>query len=136
MAADATGAYVVDYGRQKLVQLPALPAAVTACKLEDIDGDPNTTNDREPVKNFPLTLITGGVPSETTQLTGDDGCTTWQELVLGTEYGVKEELPEGWKALGPTKKEFGAAVTGASYRYTFVNTQETDWYVYLPLVIK
>jgi len=104
--------------------------------VEDLDGKLSTTGDQSPVEDWPFDLLIDGVAQGITQTTGLDGCTTWSELTSGINYGVAEELPEGWRALTGTEKSFGPAVSAGAYSHTFINTQKTGTFVYLPMVIK
>jgi streptogramin lyase len=96
-------------------------AQVTACKIEDGDGDPVTTDDQTPVEGWTLYLELDGVPQDPGQLTGTDGCTTWSDLAPGASYGVEEEERTGWTPLTPTSHDFGPLAPGASASHTFIN---------------
>jgi streptogramin lyase len=130
--------WFVDTGRQVLGRIPQSTAvSVTGCKLDDADGDIETTDDRTPVKDWAIDLTIDGQPQDIIQTTGVDGCTTWDNLDPGVSYGLIEHLPEGWRALTPISHEFGTAVSGASYSFTFINTQAgVDYKIFIPAIIK
>jgi hypothetical protein len=98
---------------------------VTACKVEDLDGDLATDTDRLPLTLWTVKLSVEGEVVDT-QLTGLDGCYTWEDLDPGVSYDVHEELLPGWYALTPTSKVWTAAdaTSGAELTYTFINSQE------------
>ena len=114
--------WVVDANRHVLVKF-AINAWLTACKMEDQDGDPLTTEDQIPREGWPLDLKVNGVSQTPGKLTGPDGCATWGNLGTDASYEVQEEAVPGWMALGPTSHNFGTLAAGASYDYTFVNAQ-------------
>ena len=66
----------------------------------------------------------------------EGGCAGCLGLEAGSSYGVMQELSDEWEPLKPISHTFETAVSGAGYQYTFINTQQSDWFVYLPLVIK
>jgi hypothetical protein len=111
-------------------------AAVTACKLEDADGDLNTGDDQAPLPEWLINLTVDGVRQEPGQLTGPDGCATWDGLAPGKTYGLEEALSPGWLPLTPVQIEFGPAVSGGDYQYSFINMQVSRWFVYLPMLVK
>lgn len=94
--------------------------SVTACKVEDRDGNSETTNDQTAVSGWTVHLSVNG-DTEDTRATGEDGCYTWTNLGPGVSYDVSEDPAEGWTALGPTSNDFGPAVSGAEYTHTFAN---------------
>ena len=96
--------------------------SVTACKVEDGDGDVNTTEDQSPVFEWEVYLLEDGQTVDT-QTTGRDGCYTWSDLGPGHTYGVSEETPGTWTQLGDTTYSFGPAVSGEEYSFTFYNFQ-------------
>jgi hypothetical protein len=110
--------------------------AVTACKLEDVDGNLGTDEDLTPVAGWTITLTVDGVGQQPGQLTGPDGCVTWDGLAPGSTYGLEEALREGWRALTPVRIRFEPAVSGASYQNVFINTQASRWFIYLPALAK
>ena len=135
VAAEPTGSYVVDYDRQMLVRLPALPVDVVGCIVEDEDGDLDTTDDRRPLSGQVMILLTDGAPQPSPRLTGEDGYASgWVGLETGPLYGVQQALSDEWKPLTPISHTFGTAVSGASYRHTFVVTPAPEL-VFLPLLI-
>lgn len=109
------GEAVVNFGNFQNV-------SVTACKVEDADGNIETTNDQTAVSGWTVHLSVNG-ETEDTRATGEDGCYTWTNLGPGVSYDVSEDVPEGWTALGPTSNDFGPAVSGAEYAHTFANFQ-------------
>jgi hypothetical protein len=110
--------------------------SVTACKLEDADGLLVTDDDRAPVLDWTITLTVDSIRQEPGQVTSSDGCYAWNGLAPGSTYGLEEALEEGWRALTPVMIEFEPAVSGGDYQYTFINTQATLWFLYLPLLSK
>jgi hypothetical protein len=96
--------------------------SVTACKVEDVDADPTTADDREPIEGWTVYLWKDGKIVDT-QLTGKDGCYTWEDLDAGPTYGVSEEVPAGWFAWTPTFFFFDPSVPGGEYEYTFINSR-------------
>ncbi|MDX1616149.1 MAG: hypothetical protein R3300_17690 [Candidatus Promineifilaceae bacterium] len=112
------------------------PATVTACKLEDDDGDPATVDDRTALADWPLYLTVDGQRQQPARLSGADGCATWTELTLGLTYGVAEDVPDGWVALSGTTRSFGPATSGGDYTHTFVNAAEPEFPIYLPSLMK
>jgi len=123
--------WLVDQGRQVLARLPN-PAQVTACKLQDADGNPATIGDQTPVVDWPLYLRINGLRQTPGKLTGADGCAVWDGLQPGPAYGVDEDVGTGWVALTPTSHDFGLSSAGQSYSYTFIN--QLRRVIYLPLV--
>ncbi len=126
--------WMVDSERRVLARIPT-PIQVRACKLDDQDGDLLTTEDQVPVEGWRLYLNLDGERQEPGQLTGPDGCTTWNDLPAGAQLGVEEEIQEGWLALTPTQHDFGVAPEGAWYTHTFINRQGV-YQVFLPLVVR
>jgi streptogramin lyase len=108
---------------------------VSACKLQDEDGELATTGDLTPVEGWTLYLSVDGVRQQPGVATGADGCYAWTDLAPAHDYSVTEEVPSGWGALTPTSQDFLAAVPGESYAAQFVNVQELT-YVYLPAVLR
>jgi len=101
---------------------------VTACKKSDADGDLSTTDDQTILVGWPVYLTINGT-QEDAQVTGADGCYTWTNLgpQPGGYYDVEEHLadfPAGWYNLTPLSHDFESPPrSGASYNFTFVNTQ-------------
>jgi streptogramin lyase len=112
--------WFVDNGRQVLSQIVE-KSSVTACKLEDADGDLGTTDDQTPYEDWRIYLVVEGERQDPGRLTGADGCITWYDLEAGQIYGVEEEVLEGWKALSPTSHSFGVVQMGEMYQHTFIN---------------
>jgi hypothetical protein len=96
---------------------------VTACKMEDLDGNIGTTGDQTPISGWTVYLSINGVRQTPGQATGPDGCYTWTDLPPGNSYDVEEDVPAGWINLTLTSNDFGQAVPGEVYSYTFVNFQ-------------
>jgi hypothetical protein len=94
---------------------------VTACKLEDLDGDIGTEDDRVVLSGWPVYYSIGGVRQEPVAYTGVDGCYTWTNLVPGLVYDVEEDVMTGWINLTPTEHIFERSVSGGEYSYTFIN---------------
>jgi uncharacterized repeat protein (TIGR01451 family) len=107
---------------------------ITACKVEDKDGDASTEADQEPLAGWDVYLSVGGVRQEPGKKTAANGCATWQNLAPLLNYGVEEDLPSGWTALTPTEHDFGASLLGGNYQHTFVNYNR--YLIYLPMVIR
>jgi hypothetical protein len=99
---------------------------VTACKLEDADGDLATTNDQTPIPGWTVYLSIDGVRQLPGRPTGADGCYTWADLGPGHSYDVEEDVPAGWTPLTPTSVDFGPAVSGMSYSFTFKNFENVS----------
>ena len=96
---------------------------VTACKLEDLDGDLATTNDQSSVPMWPVYLSIGGVRQLPGATTGSQGCYTWENLQPGLSYDVEEDVLLGWYPLTDTKHDFGPSVSGGVYSFTFINSR-------------
>lgn len=99
--------------------------SVTACKVEDADGDLETTADQTPIHGWTVQLSVDG-EIEDSQLTGEDGCFTWTNLGPGVSYDVAEVVPPGWTALTPLSHDFGLAQSGRTYSLTFANFENVD----------
>jgi streptogramin lyase len=134
IAAAAGEVWFVDNGRQVLSRIVQKPS-VSACKLEDGDGDLGTTDDQTPYEGWTVYLVVDGERQLPGQLTRTNGCYTWYDLEAGQTYGVEEEVLEGWEALTPTSHDFGQANAGDQLEYSFINAQERVW-VYLPILLK
>jgi len=99
---------------------------VTACKVEDADGDLATTNDQTPIPGWTVYLSIDGVRQLPGVPTGADGCYTWTDLGPGHSYDVEEDVPAGWTPLTPTRHDFGPATSGSSYSFTFKNFENVS----------
>jgi hypothetical protein len=100
---------------------------VKACKVEDADGDLATTNDQTAIKDWTVYLSIDSVRQLPGQLTGDDGCYTWLDLGPGHSYDVEEDDPAPeWTPLTPLTHDFGPAMSGQSYSFTFKNFNNVD----------
>jgi hypothetical protein len=126
---------MADYDRQVLTWT-FTGTVVSACKHADADGDLSTADDRTPLPGWRVYLTIDGVRQEPGELTRAAGCYTWLDLDSGHSYGVAEELATGWRALTPEEKEFGPAVAGVLYRHTFVNFEQGESLIFLPLVLR
>ena len=127
--------WIVDQGRQLLMRTP-VEATITACKFGDADGKLTTTEDRESLTGWGMTLYQDGSPIST-QLTGDAGCTSWTNLPPGPDYSVEEEQRDGWAALEPVSGicQLGTFTQIGEYKCNFINWKEES-NIFLPLVIK
>jgi streptogramin lyase len=134
ITANSGEVWFVDNGRQVLARVVEKPS-VTACKLEDSDGDLGTTEDQTPYEGWTVYLVVNGERQLPGQLTRANGCYTWFDLEADQTYGVEEEVLEGWEALTPTSHDFGPANAGDQLEYSFINAQERVW-VYLPILLK
>lgn len=114
--------WFVDTDRQVLGRVKDSPS-LTACKLQDADGSPDTSDDQSTLTDWPLYLTEDGVPQETPHFTASDGCTTWHKLVTSVDYGVLEVDTLGWSSLTPATHDFGVLQSGKSYVHSFINAQ-------------
>jgi streptogramin lyase len=128
--------WAVDNGQGKLLRKDVL-TSLTACKLNDADGDPATSEDQSPLPGWTLYLTLNG-QRQPGVLTGPDGCFTWPDLNIGIVTGVEEEQRPGWVALGPTSHDLGPLELGLSYQHSFVNTESVSLNggVYLPMLLR
>lgn len=94
--------------------------SITACKMEDKDGDTETTNDQSKVPGWEMTLFKGGKQLGESQKTDREGCYTWDDLEPGS-YSVTEANPDNWTALGETTHNFGTVLSGSENTHTFYN---------------
>lgn len=124
--------WYVDADRHVLGQIPT-SAQVTACKVQDRDGDPFTFDDQISLEGWTLYLTEGGVRQLPGRHTRADGCTTWSDLSPGVSYGVEEDLPSGWMALTPTSHTVGLLEPGDRFHHTFVNAR-SGWQAFLPVI--
>ena len=129
---DAGALWYVDTDRHVLGQIPTT-ARVTACKVQDRDGDPLTLVDQIPLEGWTLYLTKDGVRQLPGRHTGPDGCTTWADLSPGAGYGLEEKLPVGWTALTPTSHIIGLLEPGDRFQHVFVNARN-GWQLFLPLI--
>jgi hypothetical protein len=99
------------------------PATIIACKVEDMDGNPLTNDDQTRLPDWTM-ILTGPTPQ--TGPTEDDGCVTF--TVDAGDYGLSEELQDGWTVLSPVGNNFDitAHVGDELGPYTFVNFQWVD----------
>lgn len=97
--------------------------SITACKESDPDANINSPEGRTEVSGWQVDLIKNGQTIDDQQVTGLDGCYTWDDLGPG-DYGVKEESRVGWLVLDTnTVFNFGVVQSGQPYSHTFVNTE-------------
>jgi hypothetical protein len=83
---------------------------IEACKVYDRDGDGEPDDGEPGVEGWRMELtgtdVTGAEVGPIVQETGDDGCTTFSDLLPGT-YTVTELMPtDGWCPSGPTSETF------------------------------
>ncbi len=134
IAASGSDVWLVDNNRQVLSRIQS-EVSLTACKLEDADGDPGTTGDRSPVEGWTINLdIEGADP--TSKSTGADGCTTWEGLEAGKNYEVWEAMQDGWEALTPLSYTDTLVMDA---EHTFINHQlevDEDMHIYLPAILR
>ncbi|OGH03139.1 MAG: hypothetical protein A2798_01780 [Candidatus Levybacteria bacterium RIFCSPHIGHO2_01_FULL_37_17] len=97
---------------------------ITVCKVEDVDGDPETDEDQSDVQGWEMTLNVDGVASGSAQTTGEDGCYTFTNLGPNHNYSVTEEDRDGWTPLNDSTHDFETPTSGQNESYTFINTQE------------
>jgi streptogramin lyase len=129
--------WAVDNGQGKLLRKDVL-TSLTACKLNDADGDLATSEDQSPLPGWTLYLTLDGVQQQPGVLTGPEGCFTWPDLNIGIVTGVEEEQRPGWVALSPTSHDLGPLELGLSYQHSFVNTESVSLNggVYLPMLLR
>ncbi len=126
-------AWVVDNGRQKLVQT-WLQATLRACKKWDMDHDAGTTGDQYPIHGWRMDLFKDGSPDPVdSKLTGADGCAQWDGLELPATYEVREETRSDWELIASTGCAPTAITLPGTYACTFVNWTEVSR-VFLPMV--
>jgi hypothetical protein len=95
-----------------------MPFDIMVCKEID-DYNPETP--REPFEGWEVYLFRDGELFDT-QLTGVDGCYTWEDLTPGHEYAVGENDPIEWVTLGDAYVDFGLILSGdGSFSVLFVN---------------
>lgn len=114
--------------------------ALKACKLYDRNGN-GAADEGEPFIpgwRFSLSgvLANGSSYGPAIQLTGGDGCTTFQDLLPGT-YTVSETLPAGWFTVGDVFSPpidvvstlSGSVIAGRAYEFGFLNycVREADF---------
>ncbi len=100
-------------------------AWATACKFIDADGNIQTTGDQTAKAGWTVHLSKNGQTIDT-QVTDENGCYTWNNLLPGFSYDTSEEVPAGWTALTPTSHNFGPVVSGGEYSYTFINFENIN----------
>jgi hypothetical protein len=114
--------------------------AVKACKVYDRDADGEADEGEPLIAGWKIVLegvlASGVVYGPVTQTTGEDGCTTFGDLLPGA-YTVSEVMPPGWY----TALEFpffdfqiestlsGSVMQGGTYEFDFPNfcTGEADF---------
>jgi streptogramin lyase len=132
VAIQSTRLWAVDQGRSKLLQIE-LGVRVTACAVEDADGDLGSDHDRTPRPGLAVNLRADGKAESPSQTTGADGCTAWLDLLAGPTYGVELLNPGGETLLTPAIKDFDTSNPGEAHRYEFILTPGYTT-VYVPLV--
>ena len=120
--------WFVDLVNQQSVQVDftnARNSSITACKVEDSDGDLSTDNDRTIVTGWPISLYQNGqLVGDTQYNTGDNGCFTWSGLDPYQSYKISENVENsGYIALSDTEHTFESLTPGQDNQYTFVNFQ-------------
>lgn len=98
---------------------------VTACKVEDMDGDPATTADQVRQPGWQVVLTKNGEVIDSSSTT-HNGCHTWRDLeplAPPNAYDVHEVVPEGWFALTPIDVVCDPIPSGGTCRVEFVNSQ-------------
>ncbi|QHO63425.1 DUF11 domain-containing protein [Candidatus Chazhemtobacterium aquaticus] len=116
--------WFVDLVNQQSVQVDftnARNSSITACKVEDSDGNTTTTDDQNIVAGWPISLYQNGQPVDT-QETENDGCYTWTDLDPYQSYKISENVENsGYIALSDTEHTFESLTPGQDNQYTFVN---------------
>jgi len=115
----------VQSGEQKQIDFTNFEnVSIKACKVDDADGDINTTNDRTNVQGWKMKLYDDAVQVGNEQVTESDGCYTWTDLGPGN-YSVTEETRTGWTNLNNnTSHGFGIIQSGdTGQSWTFVNSR-------------
>ncbi len=92
--------------------------SITAVKYNDLTGDGLTADDT-PLAGWTVHLWKNAAMIDT-QSTGADGSYTWGGLGPG-QYAVSEDVPSDWYATSPTTHDFGTAISGETYSFTFTN---------------
>lgn len=96
---------------------------ITVCKVNDADGDIQTTEDRSPLSGWTMTLFSDGQQQGEAQNTGrENGCTTFTNLGPNHTYSVTETLQAGWANLTDLTHNFGTPTDGVNQNFTFINT--------------
>ena len=118
--------WFVDLVNQQSVQVDftnARNSSITACKVEDSDGDLSTDNDRTIVTGWPISLYQNGqLVGDTQYNTGDNGCFTWSGLDPYQSYKISENVENsGYIALSDTEHTFESLIPGQDHQHTFVN---------------
>lgn len=107
--------HTVDFGNHGV-------GDVTACKSYDRNGNGVDDPGELPVAGWKMRLEGGNLTAAVEQVTGADGCTTFEDLMPGT-YTVTELMPTsaGWAATGDTvetviveSKLVGGTITGTA----------------------
>lgn len=95
---------------------------MTVCKKSDSDGSLETTNDREFVSGWEMTLYSDGEQVGDTQVTNSDGCYVFENLGPDNDYSVVEESRSGWTPMDSSAThDFGTPVDGVDQDFTFIN---------------
>jgi hypothetical protein len=94
-----------------------MPVDITVCKEIGNHNDSTTI----PFEGWTVFLFQDDVLFDT-QLTGEDGCYTWEDLEPGHEYTVEEDDPLAWVPAGDAFVDFGFVLSGdGPFSHTFVN---------------
>lgn len=105
---------------------------IKACKIYDRDGDGVADPDEPGIAGWKMELtgtdVTGASVDPFYQYTGEDGCTTFADLLPGT-YTVTEILPTGyWESTGLTSYTviiesslIDSDLSGTTAKFTFIN---------------
>ncbi len=105
---------------------------IKACKIYDRDGDGVADPDEPGIAGWKMELtgtdVTGAPVGPFYQYTGEDGCTTFADLLPGN-YTVTEILPIGnWESTGPTSFDVtiesylvDSDLSGTTAEFTFTN---------------
>ncbi|OGF28641.1 hypothetical protein A2331_04310 [Candidatus Falkowbacteria bacterium RIFOXYB2_FULL_34_18] len=95
---------------------------IKACKWFDRDGDMNTTDDREIVSGWNITISYQGHPK--TDQTSADGCIVFPNLTQG-EYIISETLQPDWTIVSPAGGKYTGMIVedGKETKVDFYNTR-------------
>jgi hypothetical protein len=94
-----------------------MPVDITVCKEIGNYSDSFTV----PYEGWTVYLYQDGALFDT-QLTGEDGCYTWEDLAPGYSYAVGEEDPVEWVPEDGAFFDFGDVLSGdGPFSHTFVN---------------
>ena len=97
-----------------------MPIDITVCKLTD---DYDAATDPVLTAGWEIYLYQDDVLFDT-QVTGDDGCYTWENLTPGYNYAVEENDPLEWVSLGDAYVDLGYVLSGdlpQGFTHTWTN---------------